>query len=732
MGTVGLISRRLLHRQALIPLGALALAVAGVTLVLGPSAIERDDAAGGAGLSGSTIAAKRLAMGLGADSPDRPGASSAAKRAAEKGPRRRSSATTEGPREELGRPASSGPRGASGGSAARRAAKASARRKKAANKSSKGSSKGARGRARQAKKKSQRRASKRDTPPPDGNERLVADDSEANAEAQEELEDLGLGAAVDTPVVGKIMSHDNREGVEGVTVHLLVYHPLSAVAGAPAWIVPITTVTDDKGLFSATLPLPEVRPTGMPSVGLIASRSEQTPLFGVPLFGLAAGFSESIGVFWLPGPVTRELKGVIAPSSLSEGAQLHDTGGLNPLAWDDRVRSQVLALFPSQGVPSDVFQLSIPREDAVHGAERWLSLSQSGVFTGARPVTWVEAAENSSSEEPPRIAEVEFRFGAADNSLSGSVVALGGAGIAGAVVTTSTLIPQPAQTVLTDAAGFFRILKAPASLTSLTVSHPDFLTQAYAVNASALAPTLVLETPRPDIPLVLRDSVTSEPIRSARFTLFGPTSAGSTPEQLIIELQSETGDYRLGASFAVARLELSAEGYFSDTIDQPDNRPQTPIEARLVPARVVPFTARDCVARSGHWRDLDDHSLFAYSGMGWLEWDIDHGAQLAAFEFEIGVHNHGIIDHSYRFRIRVDLDGVEVGELSILASQSKTISERISLPPGDGVHQLRITWLNDRYIPHQLDANIAVDWVKFHQRPLTPTEQSVGAPSSGG
>ena len=541
-------------------------------------------------------------------------------------------------------------------------------------------------------------------------------------------------AVVDTPIVGKIMSHDNRAGVPGATVELLVYHPLSPVAGAPSWIVPITATTDGQGLFSAILPLPEVAPRGSPSVGLIASHGSSPALFGVPLTGLDAGRPENLGVFWLPGPAGIELRGVIAPASLGERAALRDTGGLNPLAWDERIRPQVLALFPRLEVPSDIFRLDLPAPSEAHGGDRWLALEQDGAFYGARPVSWQSQHVEQNGETRKEFwGEVEFRFGEGTLALSGSVVDANGSGVAGAVLTTTTLIPEPARTVVTDSAGFFRLEAPPPSLTALVVSHPTYLTQAYALNATSIAPTLRLDSLRPDIPLVLRDSVTSEPIRSASFTLFAaaPAEGNSPPQSTSLTLGSDTGDYRLGASFAVARVELSAEGYFPSSLEQPHNNPQAPLEVRMTPARVVTLSAREATARNDRWSDHDASSLVTYWGNRWLEFEIDHGADLAAFDFELGARNHGIIDHSYRFRVRVQLDGADLGELSILASQTQTVSERLALPPGDRIHTVRITWLNDRYIPQQLDANIIADWVKFHQRPLTPEEQGTAAPEGG-
>ncbi|MDF1663163.1 MAG: hypothetical protein P1V97_15415, partial [Planctomycetota bacterium] len=312
---------------------------------------------------------------------------------------------------------------------------------------------------------------------------------------------------------------------------------------------------------------------------------------------------------------------------------------------------------------------------------------------------------------------------------------INGGALPGAVVTALTSASEPPQIQITGPNGGFRFEKPPASLRAFRVEHNDYLSQEYPYDPRAATPQFELTTRRPNIPMSLTDSVTGDAIQSIEVTLVGPSTPGKTPPSQQLTLSSPTGQYALTAAFAIVNVIFRGEGYFESNVLTPNNNPSESQSVSLTPARVVTQNAREAKARSGannkpshgiYWYDYETQSLLAYSQANWLEFEIDFGSELAAFDFELGARNFRIIDHKYHFQVQVDFLSMEPGRLSILAHQTETQTARLRLPPSTGVQRVRITWLNDRYIPGQLDANIVVDWVKFHQRPLTPEEQSAG------
>lgn len=567
---------------------------------------------------------------------------------------------------------------------------------------------------------------------PESEEKSGAEDSEDEEEDEDE-DKPELGATVTTAISGKLMKYQTRKGVAGASVQVLVFHPLSTVPGGPQWVVPSAATTGGDGTFSLNVEIPE-RPAAGAVLGLIFSHSDEVPVAGVPISALVPGRATNLGVFWLGGsPLT--LQGTVSPSSVAASSSVIDTGGLNPLAWDPRIRGSILALFPKYTIEQGEFNVAIGAQEADYENQRWMSLVTEGQWLGSQSVKFSQVdVERNGQTKKELIARVNFILGP-DTSARGNVSSKNGGALPGAVVTALTTGAEAQQIQITGPNGDFRFEKPPSSLRAFRVEHSDYLTEEYPYDPRAASPQLELTTRRPNIPITLTDSVNSDPVGTVNVTLVGVGAPGKTAPSQELTLSSPTGQYNLTASFAIARVLFRSEGYFQGELATPNNNPEGALEVTLTPARVVTQTAREAKERSGannrpshgiYWWEHETQSLLAYSQNNWLEFEIDFGAELAAFDFELGARNFRIIDHKYHFQVQVDFEGMDSKRLSILAHQTETKSARVSLPPKKGVQRVRITWLNDRYIPGQLDANIIVDWVKFHQRPLTPEESSSG------
>lgn len=547
-------------------------------------------------------------------------------------------------------------------------------------------------------------------------------------EEEEEDDTPSLGPTIDTPVLGKVMSRQSRRGIPNVSVTILVFHPLSKVSSSPVWIVPVTANTDKNGVFSTTLAIPERQVPGA-ALGLSFVHGSHSDLAGVPITQIFPGHEQNLGIFWLSNRESA-LQGTITPAHLAENATIIDTGGLNPLAWDSRIRNNILALFPLYRINKDEYSLSFTQQDSSHNNQRWVSLFAKNAWIGSQSVTWKKVdVERNGELKKETIGFADFTIGP-DNSLRGSVTAQNGGALQGAVVTALTNGSAPSQTAITGPNGDFRFAKAPLTIRAFQVSHNDYLTQEFSAAKSGQSPVLILQNRRPNIPMLLTNSVSGDPIPNVKATLRSNAAPGQPFEQTVLNLQNPTGQYQLTAAFPIGQIIFEREGYFRKVVNNPENYPTATLETKMVEARIIHLTARDNVSKSDRWTEIGESSLVTYWSQKWLEFEVDYGDEATAFDMEIGVRNHGLIDHKYKFDIRVDIPGEASQRIKILASQSDTLTARLVCAPKTGVKKFRMTWLNDRWIPKQLDANILVDWVKFHQRPLTPAEEAQVAANS--
>jgi hypothetical protein len=567
------------------------------------------------------------------------------------------------------------------------------------------------------------------------NQESTNSSKDEDEEQEEDKETPYLGPTATTQLSGKIMSHNNRKGLGSASVQCLVFYPLSTVPGAPVWVVAIPATTDANGNFQVLAELPQTPGAG-PTLGLLVSHKNHKAAAGVPIGNVVPGNDSNLGVFWL-GQTELSLQGSIAPADASTTSSLVDTGGLNPLSWDLRVRDNMLSLFPIYKPTEAEFNMTVGGQGVEYDNQRWMTLYSGGHWLGSRSVIFQEIEiEVDGDLRKEAIGTVKFILGP-DTALRGRVAAKNGGALPGAVVTAIGSTTEPTQSEISGPNGDFSFAKPSGSLSAFKVEHKDYLTQDFLHDPVNLNPEFLLEKPRPDIPILLLDEMTDSPIESVRVLIIGPQIKGQVTKTQQLNLSSATGDYRLSAAFPIDTIRFEGAGYFLKELQSPDNKPASAITVKMNAGRFIHLTARESKARSGasnepsrgtYWWDHFDSSLLAWSQNNWLEFELDYGVELSAFDLEIGVRNHRIIDHKYHFEIRVSMEDMTAKDISILASQETTQSGRVALPPRKGTQIIRVTWRNDRYIPGQLDANIVIDWVKFHERELTAEERAQQSP----
>ncbi|MDF1663164.1 MAG: hypothetical protein P1V97_15420, partial [Planctomycetota bacterium] len=237
-----------------------------------------------------------------------------------------------------------------------------------------------------------------------------ANDQSSDEDSEEEDDKPELGPTISTPIAGKLMNYQTRKGVSGASLQILVFHPLSTVPGAPQWVTATAANTNNDGSFSLNVEIPETPAAGA-VLGLIFNHKDHTPVAGIPISSILAGKATNLGVFWLGGaPLT--LQGTVTPAAIAASSALVDTGGLNPLAWDLRVRNTMLTLFPVYKPGQSDFNLSIGAQENDYENQRWMSLHSDGQWLGSQSAKFTQVdVERDGQTKKELIAEVNFVLG---------------------------------------------------------------------------------------------------------------------------------------------------------------------------------------------------------------------------------------------------------------------------------------------------------------------------------
>lgn len=568
----------------------------------------------------------------------------------------------------------------------------------------------------------------------------------AKTPEQEEWEDKWYSEGftppemISTPVRGKIMSEQAREGLGDATVGLISFFPLDGVAGGPLLPVITELTTDDKGFFEGEIPASELAPLNYPRLALAITWETHRVVAANHVDTLKVGEENELGIFWAP-ELPYQL--VTDASQFSGNLSVVSTGELDPQRWHKAQRAEILAYFPQATVatedpegeetgPAKGHALLVSTWDGVDSPYISLLDGQSIVQT-RRPTRSTIISNKGGDTVPQPFEELVFEDDAL-TPVSGQVIDDYGAGIANAVITT--IGGELSRTVLTDAAGWFYIENPPEKMHSLHCVHDDWVeTRVSPVSPGDSGVDVVLDTPRPRITLYVTDKLTQVPVTdiSVKVTGLYPwgENKGTAMPVEFTELASSDGNYVFEWQYELASITIEKIGYFPLTIPDPHAAARDSIDGRLTielsPGRKLEVRPRDytAVEREDRWYPdpEDGPGIRTNWAHHWIEYDVDfgeapeEGKEGGSFDMILGCTNHGIVDNEYEFSVDVYVNGEKKGTMTMIADSLHEHTDRLSLGQLEGVHTVRLVWTNDKWIPQQLDANVRYQSLRFVEQP---------------
>lgn len=541
---------------------------------------------------------------------------------------------------------------------------------------------------------------------------------------------------IPTPVAGKVMSEQSREGLAEATLALVSFFPVNDVAGGPVLPVITELVTDAQGNFSGEIPGPKVRPFNYPAVAILISWQGHRVVAASPLEPFDSGKLNHLGIFWAP-ELPYELD--CDASQFTGGLKVVSTGELNPQRWHESARTKTLAYFGGAVVtPSNAdIKEGQPAPGKARLISTWdgtdlpyISLLRDSAFVQVRrPARSSVVSSKGVATLPQPFNELVF-----DNNswtpISGQVVDVDGAPVHSAILSTTG--GELLQTTVTDAGGWFSFDEPPEKTSGLKVVHADWVeTVVSKIQPGDTGVQIKLVTRRPRFLLNVRDMFTQIPITEVSLKVIGNhphgKNAGKAMPADYLHLTSTTGEYFVEWPVAIRTITLEKIGYFPRTYKDPMklwNQTGEPIIAELSPGRKHDLRPRDYTAAqdSSRWfpdSKAEDPGIYtAWSGH-WIEYEIDFGPAPEAeqeggfFDIVLGCTNRGIVDNDYKFTVDVYVGEQKKGTLSILADSVTVREGRMSLGALSGSQRIRLVWTNDKWIPEQLDANIRYATLKF-------------------
>lgn len=542
-----------------------------------------------------------------------------------------------------------------------------------------------------------------------------------------------------TPVRGKVMSQEAREGLAKATVGLISFFPLDGVAGGP--LLPVITefTTDDNGFFSGEIPASKLAPLNYPPVALAISYESYRIVAAMPIDVLEVGKQNEFGIFWAPEtPYTLDTDARQFDGELS----VVSTGELNPQRWHTAKRAATLSYFPAFAVAKDDPKPGaegLPKGSAILTGtwdgrdEPYVSLLTGGqIVQTRRPArAGMVSSKSSGGELPAPFDRLVFENDAL-TPIGGQVLDAEGAAVAGAVV--STIGDVISQSALTDAAGWFYFEDPPEKTSALRCTHADFVeTQVAPVSPGDPDVRIILALRRPRIQMYVTDKLTQVPLTELSIKVIGlhpwGKNAGKPMPEAFTQLTSTDGHFLLEWEYAIKSITLEKLGYFPKTLNDPvATQAEGELQIELSPGRKLEVRPRDYTGmeQSDRWfKDAkpEDPGIYTAWSHHWIEYEQDFGdapeagEEGGSFDMVLGCTNHGIVDNDYQFEVDVYVDGVKKGKLVILADSLNERTARISLGKLSGAHTVRLVWTNDKWIPEQLDANIRYASLKFLEQP---------------
>jgi hypothetical protein len=543
---------------------------------------------------------------------------------------------------------------------------------------------------------------------------------------------------VPTPVQGKVMSEQAREGLAKAVVHLMTFFPIDGVAGGPLLPVITDLAADNQGNFKGEVPVSPQAPLNFPLGAIGISWEGRRVLAADPLAILEPGKQNALGIFWAPDlPFTLECDASQFDGALSVVA----TGQLNPKRLHPFKQMEFLASFPSAQVrPRDaevIEGMPAPGHAQLTGSWDRRTMPHVSLRDGSRLIQTRRAELMPFSGPATSDGPVEpFKTVVFDNEsmspMGGQVVDATGAPVAGAVLTT--VGGNISQSAITDFAGWFTIPEPHEKTYALRVQHSDFVEMLASAKPGETDLRIVLQNRRPRVRFQVTDKYTFAPITELSFKVVGihphGKQKGRNMPAEVVTLQAADGRYTLEWEVQIRNVTLEKLGYFPRLFNNPVKTADQnggEIAVKLSPGRNLEVTPRDYTAAqdANRWFKDPQNGAGIYTAWShhWIEWEVDFGdkpqdgEQGGFFDMVLGATNHGIVDNQYQFTVDVYVDEKKKGTLTIQAD-SLTIREgRMRLGALSGMHRVRLVWTNDKWIPEQLDANIRYATLKFIEQP---------------
>lgn len=543
-----------------------------------------------------------------------------------------------------------------------------------------------------------------------------------------------------TPVRGKIMSEDAREGLAEATVGLLSFFPLDGVAGGP--LLPVITEfkTDTNGFFSGDIPASKIAPLNYPRVAIAVAWQGHRVITAAPLAALEVGKQNEFGIIWAP-----QTPFVMSADASQFNGELRvvSTGELDPMRWHSARRAQTFAYFPAFNVAQENPEEgeSGPQQGFAEIIGTWdgkvapyVSLLSGSELLQTRKPLPASVVSNQSGGAPPQPFEVLVFENDGFTPISGQVVNAEGVALANATVTT--VGGDLTQTVVTDAGGWFLFEDPPEKTTALHCVHDAYVeNRVTPVVPGDSSVTITLDMQRPRVHLFVTDKYTQAPILDLSVKVIGLVAWGNKKGKALpaafTTLTSTDGHYLLEWEFAIKSITLEKIGYFPKVYNNPvalAEQSNGVIDVQFAPGRKLEVNPREYTAVEDDSRWFKDPNngpgIYTAWSHHWIEYELDFGDEVeegeqgGRFDILLGCTNHGIVDNDYEFKVDVYIDGVKVkGSLTILADSLNERTDRMSLGKLSGLHKIRLVWTNDKWIPNQLDANIRYASLKFIEQP---------------
>ncbi|MBX3459029.1 MAG: hypothetical protein KF696_03555 [Planctomycetes bacterium] len=537
-----------------------------------------------------------------------------------------------------------------------------------------------------------------------------------------------------TPVTGKIMSEQAREGLAEASVHLMTFFPLDGVAGGP--LLPVVTEfkTDAQGNFTGSVPASKLAPQGFPIAAIGVSWEGKRILAAMPIKVLDVGQNNALGIFWAP-----EIPFVLTCDCTQFNGALSvvSSGELNAQRIHKLKRSEFLASFPAfpvtprdaeakEGKPAPGFAELVGTWGP--GTMPYISLRDGTELLRTQRPKNASVVSSKSSGPLPEPFETLVFLNESYKPMGGMVSDADGMPVQGAVVATRGGAIQ--HVAVTDAGGWFFMENPDEKTNALLVTHDQYIEVLHSAQPGDTTVQITLGPKRPLIRLHVIDRQTTQPITDLSIKVVGNHPWGkdkgkAMPAQ-VVELAASDGRYTLQWPVEVRNITLEKLGYFPKLISKPA-ADGTEIAIELSPGRKLEITPRNytSVQQADRWFPDPNNGPGIYTAWShhWIEYEVDfgdapaEGEQGGFFDIVLGCTNQGIVDNEYQFVVDIYIDDEKKRTLNIMADSITVREGRASLGALSGVHRIRLMWTNDKWIPDQLDANIRYATLKFLEQP---------------